>query len=73
MALFLPLWVIVGAAFLYAFLYRAFELLLIGVLLDLFFVSVAHPVPFVYTFVMGVAIVCAELLKPSLSLYATEK
>lgn len=68
-ALFMPFWLVTIAALSYALVYRAYELVMLGALLDIFFVSVAYPVVYPYTLTLATVVFIVELLKPRLSFY----
>lgn len=67
----LPWWFVLILSVVYAFRYCAYELIVLGVLLDAVYGGAlsSHIVPVVYTLTMTVIIFVVEILKPHLSLY----
>lgn len=67
----LPWWLILLLFAWYAFAYRGYELIALGVLLDAYF-GYAFPWHVVYTLAAGGIVLCAEVLKPRIALYTTD-
>ncbi len=70
--LFLPYALSLAAVCVYAFAFRAYELIIIGMFIDAGF-GAAAPFPYLYTVSYGVIMFCAEFLKPWFSFYNTER
>lgn len=63
-----PWWLLFIAAPLYAFRYAAYELLLIGFMLDLSYGAGGDPFPVRYTFAFAVLLILMAVVKPRLNL-----
>lgn len=63
----MPWWFTLAAALLYVFMYDAYELILLGGILDAQFG--VGLVPLIYTLAFTVLVVGASILKPHLSFY----
>ena len=65
LALFVPLYVFIPFAFLYALWRPSYELIVLGALIDAEFGG--HAV--YYTLILAAVVLCSELLKPHLTFY----
>lgn len=65
-ALFFPFWVFLPAAVVYGFVYAPYELMLIGVLIDVQFGDVGTSTGYLYTAVTAVSAIMVVLAKPHL-------
>lgn len=63
----MPLFVFVPAALMYALVWRGYELIMLGMLIDAYF-GVDVVVPY-YTLIAGFLVASAEWVKPSLLVY----
>lgn len=63
-----PVWLFIGFAGAYAFFYGGIELLVLGALIDAYYMSSITSIPW-YTIMAGGALVLVELIKPHLLLY----
>ncbi len=68
-ALYLPFWVFVVAASIYALFFRAFDIFFIAVLIDAEFGNRGHGIWYVYTFATFVTAVAMIYIKPRLRFY----
>lgn len=68
-ALFLPVWVFVAGAFLYALLYTPYEILILAVCIDAQFGDPTRGLWFLYTLSASSAVLITVLLKPQLRFY----
>ncbi len=69
-ALFLPLWVFVCFALLYAFVFAPYELLILAVCIDAQFGDTARGVWFVYTGIAALVTLAVMAARPLLRFYA---
>jgi hypothetical protein len=68
-ALFAPAWVFALCAVAYAFWRPAYELIVLGALVDLGFSPLSSVFDFKYTLLLGALVLMVEFLKPYVSYY----
>ncbi len=67
--IFLPIWVFICGALLYAFFYTPYELLIIGVYIDAQFGDVGSGVWYLYTAISAFLLILSIVSKPYLRYY----